>query len=169
MATKTKSAGEKAAETKAAKKLAGSAVVSKAVAAAASAAAVKAKVTAIKTVAKAKEEVQVVEQESDLSVAGAKELAACLRSNLQDAGFGVSPALALASVKAFEASVTEFISKGTDITLPGFGKFKVNLRAGGERRNPSTGGTVTVPASYVPVFKVGKALKEAAKTRAVEA
>ncbi|HDX9614704.1 TPA: HU family DNA-binding protein [Bacillus toyonensis] len=37
-------------------------------------------------------------------------------------------------------------------------------RAAREGRNPHTGEALTIPASKVPAFKVGKVLKEAVKT-----
>lgn len=43
--------------------------------------------------------------------------------------------------------------------LIGFGTFEVRDRAVREGRNPHTGAALTIPASKVPVFKAGKALK----------
>ena len=47
------------------------------------------------------------------------------------------------------------------IQLVGFGTFEVRNRAAKQGRNPRTGETMTVPASKVPAFKAGKALKDA--------
>ena len=43
----------------------------------------------------------------------------------------------------------------------GFGSFEVKKRAARTGRNPRTKEVVEIPASQVPVFKAGKALKDA--------
>lgn len=45
----------------------------------------------------------------------------------------------------------------------GFGTFEVRDRAARKGRNPQTGEEIQIPASKVPAFKAGKALKEAVK------
>ena len=45
----------------------------------------------------------------------------------------------------------------------GFGTFEVRHRAARKGRNPQTGDEIEIPASEVPAFKPGKALKEAVK------
>ena len=45
----------------------------------------------------------------------------------------------------------------------GFGTFEVGERAAREGRNPKTGETVKIPASKIPKFKAGKALKDRVK------
>ena len=57
--------------------------------------------------------------------------------------------------------LTETLSSGESITIPGFGTFEVRERAATTARNPRTGETVEVAAKRVPAFKPGKALKEA--------
>lgn len=47
------------------------------------------------------------------------------------------------------------------IQLVGFGSFEVKSRAARIGRNPKTKEEITIPASKVPVFKPGKALKDA--------
>jgi DNA-binding protein HU-beta len=58
-------------------------------------------------------------------------------------------------------SITAELVAGEKVSLVGFGSFDVKLR--GERigRNPRTKEEVTIPASRVPQFKAGKALKDA--------
>ena len=46
------------------------------------------------------------------------------------------------------------------IQLVGFGAFEVKSRAERTGRNPKTKETIKIPASKVPVFKAGKALKD---------
>ena len=47
------------------------------------------------------------------------------------------------------------------VQIIGFGTFEVRTRAARKGRNPQTGETIEIPASKNPVFKAGKALKEA--------
>ena len=63
--------------------------------------------------------------------------------------------------QAFEAAVTDELSKGGEIALIGFGTFKVTDRAARAGRNPQTGAEIQIAASKVPSFKAGKALKDA--------
>ena len=45
--------------------------------------------------------------------------------------------------------------------LLGFGSFETKKRAARTGLNPRTGAAVEIPASTVPTFKAGKALKDA--------
>ena len=49
---------------------------------------------------------------------------------------------------------------GDKIQLVGFGSFEVKNRAARTGRNPKTKESIKIPASKVPVFKPGKALKD---------
>jgi DNA-binding protein HU-beta len=51
-------------------------------------------------------------------------------------------------------------SKGDEISLPGFGKFKVREAAAREGRNPSTGEIIAIPASRKLSFTPAKAVKD---------
>ena len=57
--------------------------------------------------------------------------------------------------------VTKNISKG--VVLTGFGTFSVSKRKARNGRNPKTGEAIKIPATKVPRFKAGKALKQAVK------
>jgi nucleoid DNA-binding protein len=59
--------------------------------------------------------------------------------------------------------ITKALSKGEDVTLTGFGTFKVGARAAREGRNPKTGEKIKIPAMKTPKFKAGKGLKDAVK------
>ena len=61
---------------------------------------------------------------------------------------------------AFDA-ITESLVKGDKVSLVGFGAFEVKERAARVGRNPQTKEEITIPASRVVSFKVGKALKDA--------
>ena len=50
---------------------------------------------------------------------------------------------------------------GDKVSLIGFGTFGIKERAAREGRNPRTGDTINIAAKNVPVFKAGKALKDA--------
>ncbi|TEA46693.1 HU family DNA-binding protein [Bacillus sp. BH2] len=67
------------------------------------------------------------------------------------------------AVDAVLESVQQALQNGDNVQLIGFGTFEVRNRAAREGRNPHTGEALTIPASKVPVFKAGKALKEAVK------
>ena len=60
----------------------------------------------------------------------------------------------------FEA-VAETLANGDKVQLVGFGSFEVKKRAARLGRNPKTKETIEIEASKVPVFKAGKALKDA--------
>jgi len=64
-------------------------------------------------------------------------------------------------LNAFMDSIEEALKKGDKIQLVGFGSFEVRERAARKGRNPQTKAEITIPASKAPVFKVGKALKDA--------
>lgn len=66
-----------------------------------------------------------------------------------------------AAVSAVLGAITDALKAGDKIQLVGFGTFEVRNRAAKQGRNPRTGETMTVPASRVPAFKAGKALKDA--------
>ena len=61
---------------------------------------------------------------------------------------------------ALEA-ISECLADGDKVQLVGFGAFEVKSRAARIGRNPKTKESIEVPASKVPVFKPGKALKDA--------
>ena len=60
-------------------------------------------------------------------------------------------------------SIQENLAKGEKVQLIGFGTFEVRHRAARKGRNPQTGDEIEIPASEVPAFKPGKALKDAVK------
>lgn len=57
-------------------------------------------------------------------------------------------------------TVTENVSTGNTVPLPGLGKFNRTERAARRGRNPATGETIQVPASRVPSFKAAKPFKD---------
>ena len=67
------------------------------------------------------------------------------------------------ALKAFQDAVHDTLQKGDNLTLVGFGTFKVAERAARSGRNPSTGAEIKIPARKVPKFVVGKKLKDSIK------
>ena len=61
-----------------------------------------------------------------------------------------------ATLDAIAASLKE----GDKVQLVGFGSFEVKKRAARMGRNPKTKEAIEIPATTIPVFKAGKALKE---------
>ena len=65
------------------------------------------------------------------------------------------------AVEAVFDTITKTLSRGEDVTVTGFGTFRVAKRAAREGRNPKTGEKIHIAASVKPKFRAGKALKEA--------
>jgi DNA-binding protein HU-beta len=66
-----------------------------------------------------------------------------------------------AAVSATIDAITTALNGGEKVQLVGFGSFEVKSRAARVGRNPKTKETIQIPASKNPVFKAGKALKDA--------
>ncbi len=64
-------------------------------------------------------------------------------------------------INATVDAITAALQAGDKVQLVGFGAFEVKTRAARTGRNPRTKETITIPASKSPVFKAGKALKDA--------
>ena len=58
-------------------------------------------------------------------------------------------------------AITAALAEGEKVQLVGFGSFEVKKRAARLGRNPKTKEAIEIPASVVPTFKAGKALKDA--------
>lgn len=76
---------------------------------------------------------------------------------------GLTKKDATAAVDAVFSSIQDTLAKGEKVQLIGFGNFEVRSRAARKGRNPQTGEPLDIPASKVPAFKPGKALKDAVK------
>ncbi len=67
-----------------------------------------------------------------------------------------------AAVAAFTTCVEEALVKGEKVQLIGFGTFEARDRKARQGRNPrKPDETIEIAASKAPVFKAGKALKDA--------
>jgi DNA-binding protein HU-beta len=66
-----------------------------------------------------------------------------------------------ASINALIDVIAESLKDGEKIQVVGFGSFEVRERAERKGRNPQTGKEMKIAAKKAPVFKAGKALKDA--------
>ncbi len=74
---------------------------------------------------------------------------------------GLSKKDAEKAVAALFDSVVCALKKGEKVQLVGFGTFEVRERAARTGINPQTKEKITIAASKNPVFKAGKAFKDA--------
>lgn len=77
---------------------------------------------------------------------------------------GVTKKTANVSLDAIINSITKELKKGKNVTITGFGTFRVSKRAartGVNPRNPSQ--KIKIPAMNIPAFKAGKSLKDAVR------
>ena len=65
------------------------------------------------------------------------------------------------ALDATVAAITNALKKADTVTVIVFGSFVVRERAARTGRNPKTGAELQIAASKNPVFKAGKALKDA--------
>ena len=72
----------------------------------------------------------------------------------------LSKAQAKSLVEGVFNEIVAAASKGEEVSLPGFGKFKVKETAAREGRNPSTGEVIQIAASKKLNFAPAKAVKD---------
>ncbi len=66
-------------------------------------------------------------------------------------------------LEAFTSVVESELKKGNQVQITGFGKFYVQQRDARQGINPQTKQRINIPASKVPKFTAGKALKDQIK------
>lgn len=66
-----------------------------------------------------------------------------------------------AALNALTEAVADALKAEEKVQLVGFGSFEAKNRAARTGRNPRTNEPVDIPAAKLPVFKAGKALKDA--------
>ena len=76
-------------------------------------------------------------------------------------GSGLSKKDSEKALAATICAITGALKKGDKVQLVGFGIFDVKNRAARTGHNPKTKEPIKIPASRVPQFKAGKALKDA--------
>ncbi|CAM4286978.1 DNA-binding protein HU 1 [Paenibacillus macerans] len=67
------------------------------------------------------------------------------------------------AVDAVFEAISTALQNGDKVQLVGFGNFEVRERSARKGRNPQTGEEIEIPASKIPAFKPGKALKDGIK------
>ncbi|MBJ7441819.1 MAG: HU family DNA-binding protein [Sphingopyxis sp.] len=73
---------------------------------------------------------------------------------------GITKADARKIVDGVFAAIADAAAKGEEVSLNGFGKFKVKDSQAREGRNPSTGATIQIAASKKLGFTPAKAVKD---------
>lgn len=84
--------------------------------------------------------------------------------NAAAAEAGVTKKAAGEVLDAVLGAITASLKKGQNVTITGFGTFRVSKRAartGVNPRNPSE--KIKIPAMKLPAFKAGKSLKDAVR------
>ena len=66
-----------------------------------------------------------------------------------------------AALSAVIDTITDTLAKGDKIQLVGFGTLEVRERKAREGINPQSKSKIQIPATKVPAFKAGRALKDA--------
>lgn len=73
---------------------------------------------------------------------------------------GLTKADARKLVDGVFTAIADAAAKGEEVSLNGFGKFKVKEAPAREGRNPSTGATIQIAASRKLTFAAAKAVKD---------
>ena len=74
---------------------------------------------------------------------------------------GLTKAAAKQAVETVMNAIVNAAAQGEEVSLSGFGKFKVTSRAERQGRNPATGATIKIAASKKLSFTPAKAVKDA--------
>lgn len=78
-------------------------------------------------------------------------------------GAGIAQKDAAAALDSTLDTIVAAVVAGEKVQLVGFGTFEVKKRSARVGRNPATNAVIEIPESTVPVFKAGKAFKDAVK------
>ena len=81
------------------------------------------------------------------------------------AALGLTKADARQAVDSVFDLITDAAAKGEEISLNGFGKFKIKDSPAREGRNPATGEPIKIPAKTVVKARIAKQLKDAVLPR----
>lgn len=73
---------------------------------------------------------------------------------------GISKKDAEKAVIATFETITDSLDKGEKVQIVGFGGFETKTREARMGRNPKTKEAIQIPATTIPVFKAGKAMKD---------
>lgn len=64
------------------------------------------------------------------------------------------------AISATLECIVDAMCRNEKVSLVGFGTFENRFRNEREGRNPATGEPMTIPAAYVPSFKISKTVRE---------
>lgn len=64
-------------------------------------------------------------------------------------------------VQATFDAIRDSLAAGEEVTITGFGSFRISERGAREGRNPQTGERITIPSRKSPSFRPGTQLKRA--------
>lgn len=84
-----------------------------------------------------------------------------LADRLAEADPKITKAQAKALIDGVFNAIRDAAAKGEEVSVPGFGKFKVQDKPARTGRNPSTGAAIQIAASRKLAFQPAKALKDA--------
>ena len=87
-------------------------------------------------------------EKADLTMKDAREILSCL--------FDTDPKTGI---------ISRELARGKKVQITGFGTFEPRKRKRRKGRNPQTNTIIDIPASKVPAFKAGKALKDRVNKR----
>ena len=77
---------------------------------------------------------------------------------------GITKRAASDALEAFTQTITKQLKKGENVTVTGFGTFKISKRVARQGVNPrDPSQRISIPAMKVPSFKAGKTLKDAVR------
>ena len=76
---------------------------------------------------------------------------------------GLSNGQAKEAIEATLDQIANELTRGNEVSLPGFGKFAVTERSARQGRNPQTGETIQIAATKAPRFQAAAPLKQALK------
>lgn len=76
---------------------------------------------------------------------------------------GIGRKEATAAVDAALATIEDALTRGSEVSITGFGKFHAADRSAREGVNPATGEKIQIAAARVPRFTAGAGLKKAVK------
>jgi len=79
---------------------------------------------------------------------------------------GVEPSDAAKVIESLLSTVTGTLTRGEDVTIPGFGKFSTVQRVARTGRNPATDAELEIKAATAPKFTAAAGLKAAVNTNA---
>ncbi len=77
---------------------------------------------------------------------------------------GITKRASSDALEALIGTITKELKKGQNVTITGFGTFRISkrqARTGVNPRNPTQ--KISIPAMKVPSFKAGKTLKDAVR------